>query len=233
MSDLPRAKQVSERVRQPTEVRRRLLVEAARGVIAERGLFAVRMRDIAAAGGVSVGTVSYHFTGIEEILGEVLKDEMTSFYAPVVGAAERDRATEELRALVDGFFSDDRRTVQHWHLWFDFWSLSAHNRDYAEWQRTAYRRWRDDVVRVLTRGHRAGEFAIGDLDRAVNEFMVMFDGLALKAYLPGAPVGPLQAGADLWCWVERNLVETAADPPSPDGSPDSPQPPHQTGPQTP
>lgn len=219
----PRAKRASERVRQPTEVRRRLLVEAAREVIGERGLFAVTVRDIADAGGVSAGTVSYHFTGIEEILGEVLKDEMTSFYAPVLAAAAPCRgATEELRALVDGFFSEDPRAVQHWHLWFDFWSLSAHHREYAEWQRAVYRRWRDDVDRVLSRGQRAGEFVVDDLDRVVDEFMVVFDGLALKAYLPGAPVGPLQARADLWSWVERNLVES-----------DSRRPPHETGPQTP
>ena len=35
-----RAKQASERSRHPTEVRRHLIVKAARSVIAERGLFA-------------------------------------------------------------------------------------------------------------------------------------------------------------------------------------------------
>lgn len=230
MNEQPRAKRVSERLRQPTEVRRRLLVEAAREVIAERGLFAVTMRDIASAGGVSVGTVSYHFTGIEEILGEVLEDEMTSFYAPVVAAAARSDAVEELRSLVEHFFSEEPRTIQHWHLWFDFWSLSAHQRDYAEWQRGAYRRWRGDVVRVLARGQDTGEVAVLDLDRAVDEFMAMFDGLALRAYLPGAPVGPLQARADLWSWVERHLL-THTDPPTPPTDPQNPL--HETGPQTP
>ena len=113
-SALPRARPASQRVRQPTEVRRLLLVEAAREVIAERGLFAVTVRDISEAGGVSAGTVSYHFTGIEEILGEVLKDEMTSFYAPLLASASRGgTAAEELRGLVDGFFSESPRTVQH------------------------------------------------------------------------------------------------------------------------
>jgi AcrR family transcriptional regulator len=231
---LPRAKQVSQRVRQPTEVRRRLLVEAAREVIAQRGLFAVTVRDIAEAGGVSGGTVSYHFTGIEEILGEVLKDEMTSFYAPVLQAAgERSGAVEELRGLVDGFFSEEPRTVQHWHLWFDFWSLSAHDRGYAEWQRTTYRKWREDVIRILTRGHSAGVFVIRDLDQTATEFMVMFDGLALRAYLPGAPVGPLQARADLWGWVEHNLLAPRAPLPPADSPTETTPPTHETGPHQP
>ena len=82
-----RAKQASERSRHPTEIRRQLIVEAARSVIAERGLFATSIRDIAAAGNVSIGTVTYHFTGIADILAEVLIGEMDSFYAPVIAAA--------------------------------------------------------------------------------------------------------------------------------------------------
>jgi len=50
-----RAKTASERVRQPTEIRRRLIVDAARSVISERGLFVTTMRDIAQASAVPGG----------------------------------------------------------------------------------------------------------------------------------------------------------------------------------
>ena len=45
------AKPLAERQRQPTEIRRVLLLDAAREVIAARGLAATTMRDIARAGG--------------------------------------------------------------------------------------------------------------------------------------------------------------------------------------
>jgi len=201
-----RAKTASERVRQPTEIRRRLIVEAARTVISERGLFATTMRDIAQASAVSVGTLTYHFTGIAEILAEVLQGEMDYFYLPIVeGARAAPDATTALRLLVDGFFADDERTVRHWRLWLDFWSLSAHNPAYAEWQSKAYDVWRADIGEVVARGLESGEFRVDDLDVLMTEFLALFDGLAAQAYLPGSSVGPLTARDHLHGWAQRRL----------------------------
>ena len=71
------------RKRQPPEVRRRMLLDAARGVIAERGLHATTVRDVASAGGVAVGTVTYHFSSIQEVLAGVLETEMDNYSAPI------------------------------------------------------------------------------------------------------------------------------------------------------
>ena len=205
-SSTPRAKTAGERQRQPTEIRRGLIVEAARGVIAERGPYAATMRDIATAGGVSLGTVSYHFSGIAEILAHVLQGEMDSFYLPI---AERAHAAPDaatgIRMLIDGFFADDERTAQHWRLWLDFWSLSAHDETHAQWQESAYGQWRTDVREVLERGVASGEFRVGELDVVLADFLVSFDGLAVQAYLPGSRMGPAQARAYLHGWVDRHL----------------------------
>jgi len=201
-----RAKTASERVRQPTEIRRRLIVDAARSVISERGLFATTMRDIAQASGVSVGTLTYHFTGIAEILAEVLQGEMDSFYLPIVeNAREAPDATTALLLLVDGFFADDERTVQHWRLWLDFWSLSAHDPAYAQWQSKAYEVWRTDFGQVIARGLDSGEFRVDDLDIVMIEFLALFDGLAAQAYLPGSSMGPPAARDHLHGWAQRRL----------------------------
>jgi AcrR family transcriptional regulator len=202
-----RAKTAGERQRQPTEIRRGLIVEAARGVIAERGPFGTGMRDIATAAGVSLGTVTYHFSGIAEILAHVLQGEMDSFYLPIAEAARSaPDAVAGMRTLIDGFFADDRRTVEHWRLWLDFWSLSAHDEAHAQWQETAYEQWRTDVRTVLRRGVRTGEFQLPDADLVLADFLVTFDGLAVQAYLPGSKVGPLQARAFLHGWVDRHLL---------------------------
>jgi AcrR family transcriptional regulator len=70
--------------REKPEVRRAMIVEAAREVILRKGLTATGLRDIAAEGDVSVGTVTYHFASVAEILDEVVVLETDRFYASIV-----------------------------------------------------------------------------------------------------------------------------------------------------
>jgi hypothetical protein len=123
----------------------------------------------------------------------------------VEGSRAAPDATTALRLLVDGFFADDERTVRHWRLWLDFWSLSAHNPAYAQWQSQAYDLWRADFGQVLTRGLESGEFRVDDLDVVMTEFLALFDGLAAQAYLPGSSMGPLTARDHLHGWAQRRL----------------------------
>src|SRR3954468_4233791 len=100
--------------RRPPAVRRRMLLDAARMVIAERGLHATTIRDVAAAGGVAVGTVTYHFSGIAEVLVGVLESEMESWSDPVWRSADTapDGRTG-LRTLLEGLLADGARAVEH------------------------------------------------------------------------------------------------------------------------
>lgn len=199
-----RAKQANERTRHPTEVRRPLIVEAARSVIADRGLFATTMRDIATASEVSLGTVTYHFSGIAEILAEALNGEMDAFYAPVIAtaAAEPD-GRAALHALIDGFLASSPRARQHWVLWLDFWALSAHDSEYASLQTAIYHRWQADVEAIFKRGVADGSLRVEATDGAVTEFMAIFDGMASQAYLPGADIRPAEARSCLHRYVDR------------------------------
>ena len=199
-----RARQASERIRHPTEVRRALIVEAARAVIADRGLFATTMRDIAAASQVSLGTVTYHFRGIAEILAEVLDGEMDAFYAPLVAAAAAaPDGRAALHALIDGFLASSPRARQHWVLWLDFWALSAHDGEYARRQAVFYQRWQQDVAAIFSRGLADGTLLAEDPEEAVAEFMAVFDGMASKTYLPGADIRPAGARSRLHRYVDR------------------------------
>jgi AcrR family transcriptional regulator len=202
-----RAKQASERSRHPTEIRRHLIVEAARSVIAERGLFATSMRDIATASDVSIGTLTYHFTGIAEILAEVLNSEMDSFYGPVIAAAEAaPDGRAALREIVDGFIASSPRAREHWVLWLDFWALSAHDPEYARRQSEIYQRWHADVQAVFERGSADGSLRTTSEKEeaaAVTEFMAIFDGMASQAYLPGAELRPVEARSRLHRYIDR------------------------------
>jgi len=199
-----RARPAGERIRHPPEVRRALIVEAARSVIADRGLFATTMRDIAAASEVSLGTVTYHFRGIAEILAEVLDGEMDAFYAPLIATAfAQPDGRAALGALIDGFLASSPRTRQHWVLWLDFWALSAHDGEYARRQAVFYQRWQRDVEAVFECGVADGSLRVEAIDEAVAEFTAVFDGMASKAYLPGAGIRPAEARSRLHRYVDR------------------------------
>ena len=207
---MAQAKSAAERRRQPTAVRRILVIDAARDLIADRGLFATSMRDIAAAAEVSLGTLTYHFAGIAEILSDVLDREMALFYEPLVRKArEAERGSDALQLLIDGFFADDARTVQHWRLWLDFWGVSAHDEQHAQWQQATYSRWRDDVLRMFTRAAEQGELATRDVESTVSNFLAMFDGSAVQAFLPRSPLGPDDARTHLTGWLHSVLVDPA------------------------
>ena len=186
-----RAKQASERSRHPTEIRRHLIVKAARSVIAERGLFATSVRDIAAASDVSIGTVTYHFTGITEILAEVLNGEMDSFYAPVIAtAAAAPDGRSALEAIVDGFIASTPRAREHWLLWLDFWAQSPRSPGVAAVRQKSDERWRETIRSVVQAGQEAGEFASVDADDFTITLSALLDGLAVQIALEDPAVPP-------------------------------------------
>jgi AcrR family transcriptional regulator len=162
------------------------------------------MRDIAAASEASLGTVTYHFSGIAEILAEVLNGEMGAFYAPIIAAAAaKPDGRAALHAVIDGFFASSLRARQHWVLWLDFWALSAHDSEHAHRQAAIYRRWQADVEAIFERGVNDGSLRPEAMDEAVVEFMAIFDGMASHAYLPGADVRPAEARSRLHWYIDR------------------------------
>jgi AcrR family transcriptional regulator len=174
-----------------------MLVDAARAVIAERGLHATTVRDVAAAGQVAVGTVTYHFSGIAEVLAGVLESEMAAYSAPLMAAAEQAATGRQgLTLLLDGLLADGDRATEHWKLWLDFWALSAHRADYAAWQHQVYVDLHALTGRLLARGRDDGSLPVSNPDQAAVEIIALLDGLVVQCYLPGARLSPAQ-GRDL------------------------------------
>ncbi|WP_111768151.1 TetR/AcrR family transcriptional regulator [Nakamurella deserti] len=171
-----------------------MIIESARTLIADQGLSATTMRDVARAGDVALGTVTYHFAGIDEVLAGVLAEEMVAFSAPVTSAAA-DAATGAagLDLLIDGLVGSDDRAREHWHLWLDFWALASHVPRYGEWQSEIYRDLHDLVARLLARGAADGTLRVVDPARQAIEFVALLDGLVVQSYLPHPRLPAAQA----------------------------------------
>jgi AcrR family transcriptional regulator len=184
-----------------------MLLDAARGVIAERGLHATTIRDVAAAGQVAVGTVTYHFSGIEEVLAGVLESETEAYSAPIwKRAGEAATGLAGLTALIDGLMASDVRTSEHWRLWLDFWALAAHYPQYSSWQSRVYRDLHALVGGLLSRGRSDGSLTVVDAAAQAVELIALLDGLVVQAYLPGSRLTPLQARAMLHRYIEGTLA---------------------------
>ena len=201
--------------RRPPAVRRRMLLDAARTVIADRGLHATTVRDVAAAGGVAVGTVTYHFSGIAELLAGVLESEMAAYSAPLMSAAEeRPRGRDALLLLLDGLLADGDRAAEHWKLWLDFWALAAHREDYARWQHQVYVDLHGLVTRLLDRGRLDGSLQVADPQQSAVEIVALLDGLVVQCYLPGARLTPALGRDMLRRQLDRLGNELEVDVPS-------------------
>lgn len=178
-----------------------MIVEAARGVIAQRGAGATGLRDIAAAADVSVGTVTYHFGSVAEILNEVVVLETERFYGAIVAAvdAEPDVVTG-LRMLVEPLFGDTVEVREHWRIWSDYWTAVVRRPEVAAEYAERIRVWEACLVRLVRRGAAAGVFTPAESPEVVA--------LKLAAYSDGVATQIAQGVPDLtnrvalrWIWT--------------------------------
>lgn len=193
------------RRRQPAAVRRAMIIDAAREPIAAQGIQTTTIRDIASAAGVAVGTVTYHFSGIAEMLAGVLEAEMDQFSAPVMAAAQTaDSGLAGLTVLTRGLLADGERAAEHWRLWLDFWTLAAHHEHYSALQSRVYRDLHALAGALLARGLRDGTLpGATDPDGQAVEYIALMDGLVVQAYLPDSRLTSIQARSMLEGYVMR------------------------------
>ncbi|MFJ8937464.1 TetR/AcrR family transcriptional regulator [Streptomyces sp. NPDC102365] len=203
-----RAVAAADRTRQPTEVRRRLIVEAAVPLIAERGYASVGVRDVAAAAGVSVGTVTYHFGSVQEIISEAMVLNIERYYAALNDAAqEASGGAEALRLLIDALFTED--TDRHWRMWFDYWSAGDRDQDpeqaFAGGQAERYEDWHGQIRALVERGVADGEFVCADPAGFTVRFAALSDGLALQRLRQAPPLSTEDARRHMYRLVETEL----------------------------
>ncbi|MBY0689077.1 TetR family transcriptional regulator [Microbacterium marinilacus] len=190
--------------------RREQVVASARAVIAERGLSRTSLRDIAARAGVSLGTVTYHFTGIDEILSAVVVRESERFYGGIVRAVDAEEDPRRaLSLLIDPLFGDSTELEDHWRIWSDYWAAVARRPEIADAYADRIRHWEDCCARTIRRGIDAGAFRPVDPEEAALKLAAYADGLGAQR---AQGVAGLTA-ADARSWLAE-LVDLLLTPPA-------------------
>jgi len=176
-----------------------MIVEAARAVIVRNGVGATGLRDIAAEAAVSVGTVTYHFGSVAEILNEVVVLETERFYGAIVAAVDAEPdVLVGLRMLVAPLFGDTEQVRQHWRIWSDYWTAVVRRPEVAAEYAERIRVWEACLVRVIRRGVEAGVFVDVDADTVALQLAAYSDGVATQI-AQGVP-GLTNTVALSWMW---------------------------------
>lgn len=127
--------------------RRERILDAALDVIAESGVFATTHRRIAGAAGVPLGSLTYYFSGLSEILElafERLSETMSAYYRKRMADVESREDAE--RAVVDLICGPEYADPREMVLIFEMYAYSNHNAVVAETTHTWMRRSRESLM---------------------------------------------------------------------------------------
>jgi len=165
------------------EARERLVVEAAAAEIAERGLANVRMSDIAARAGMSVGHLTYYFPTKTGLLTQAIQLSEESLHAEVAAVVSGVRDPwRRLDRLVE-LAASTGRGDPGWVLWFEVWANAGRDDELAKVQAGLDARWRATLTDVIRYGCDQGAFVTDDAEAVSTLLSSLIDGLSVHVTL--------------------------------------------------
>lgn len=171
-----------------TQQRRLQALEAAREVIAERGLCDTRIADVAERAGLSAALLVYYFKSKDNLLTDALAFAEDRFYLETFHElAAVDRARDRLVRLIELACPRDTNQGEitgDWRLWLELWSRALRDPEAARKREALDRRWRTTIADIVRTGQRRGEFGgHQDPDDFALRLAALIDGLALQVLL--------------------------------------------------
>lgn len=177
---------------QPSEVRRRDLLEAAAALFLQQGFDATPVDEIVLRAGMSKGLFYHYFSSKQEILAALREQFIQQFHDRVQGALEQapeddwvQRLTCWIRASVQGYRD----------------TLDMHDLVFSDHIRSNYQGERNVVTeplhRILSEGQNAGAWSVADVDLTA---WVIYQGMH------GAVDNMGLETAEQWAALEDNLV---------------------------
>jgi AcrR family transcriptional regulator len=184
-------------------IRKPQILAAAAEVIAERGLDATRISDIAERAGTSAPAVLYWFESRDDLLAEALTFAEESFYEELESRlSERASASDKLVELISSSGAGD-----DWVLWMELWTRALRDPAMGAARQRLDDRWREQIAAIVREGQLAGELAGPDPERVALELAALIDGLAVQVTL-GDSVVTAEAMRSTCVEVAERLLET-------------------------
>jgi AcrR family transcriptional regulator len=167
--------------------RRTEFAEAAWRTIAERGLDAATVRNVARGAGASTGRLVHYFRSKDELMLEALRHAGRVVRARMNALLARERGLAALRALLLDALPLDETRRKEWRFWLAYWGRAASEPGLAAEQERRVGIWRGMLSRVLEEARARGELAAGiDAALEAEALMALVDGLGQQAlFAPG------------------------------------------------
>lgn len=211
MEDLAFLAKTPQFSREAADVRRQALIEAALASLAERGLGAVSVRDVAARAGVSPGLVRHHFGSFGALLNQAYRHvvQRVEDHFDAALAEAREDPDARLAAFIAASFSPEIVDRDLLSAWLGFWGLVRGDPAAAAWHAESYAAYRGRIGELLeaagrTRG-RVVDARAGGLGLSA-----MLDGLWLELCLDPDTFTPTEATRLAAEWTARFLDGAAA-----------------------
>jgi len=168
------ARGTTTRRREPPEVRREQLLDAAAQVFLDRGLAQATIADVSEAAGVAKGTIYLYFDSKSALL-TALRARYTSQWLARSGRLDaspgRGGYARQLRSFLAEMYDFHAANQRLHHLLFHAAEVSED--EPLEQARAA-------LVRFITRGAQAGEFAVDDPEETASFLLDGLHGLLLR-----------------------------------------------------
>lgn len=168
---------------------------AACRVMAERGAASARIADIAAAAGVSAGSIHYYFRSKDQALldafrwaGERLHENLRQL------GEEEISPLEHIRRLLELSLPSDRGLHDEYLLWLEVWVRVRDHPNFLQESTKMSRRWFEAVRQIFGRGISAGLLTpVTELDEICERYVAIAESLAYRAALGYTDTGPDRA----------------------------------------
>ena len=159
------------------EERRQKVVAVASRLIAEAGLEAVTVRDVAMAAECSTAIVSHYFHNKRELL-------LLTYNSSIDRANERSEAAAargDLKAFVVELMPLDEERLIEWKIWIAFWAKAVPEPEIAEVQRACVQRARGNILRVMQLLQSQGALAPKlNLEDEARRLLTLLMGMAVQ-----------------------------------------------------
>jgi AcrR family transcriptional regulator len=129
--------------------RRTEIADAALRVLGREGHVGLTARKVAAEAGLSLGHITYHFSGMDEVLAEAYRLLSARLREASDAALAQAGPEERLSAFLRTGFTDSFLTPAHIRTRIDLWSAATAHPAVAETERALYAHYRQSLQDLL------------------------------------------------------------------------------------